>query len=69
MATPGRLKDIAAERGQTIPEMLSEIVRAEGNISRAARRIKVTPRTIYRWIDRHDYDVKRSAEVIQVASK
>ena len=37
--------------GRVTPEQLKPVVEAKGGVDRLAKRLGVTPRTVYRWLD------------------
>lgn len=58
MAHPNRLQEIASERGQTVHELVNEIVvAANGNLAEAARSIRVSRWTVKRWLKNNELAV------------
>lgn len=65
---PGKLAKVAAERGQTVEQVVGEALVEGGSVQQAAGALGVAPNALHVWIKANGYQVKRvvRAELVKV---
>lgn len=65
---PNKLKEIAASQGEAVEQLIPRIVREEGSIAGAARRLGVGNTTIRYWLKKLGLKVEsRRVSVLELA--
>lgn len=60
--TPGKLRKLASERGQTEPDMAAEMVAEYRTTIGIAAATGIAPYAIWRWLKRHGYEYEQRTQ-------